>query len=115
MKIFLCALFLFTQFLSAQDVDSSKADPVIYPDSLKTKNTTTVLDTSKQATKIDTLKPIYQSALSSEDYFINRRDIVRMDYRNAGDLFSRFPFAFTRDFGFIGQPNETVLYGAGFG
>jgi len=115
MKILLCVLFLFTQFLSAQDVDSSKADPVIYPDSLKTKNTTTVLDTSKQATKIDTLKPIYQSALSSEGYFINRRDIVRMDYRNAGDLFSRFPFAFTRDFGFIGQPNETVLYGAGFG
>ena len=115
MKIFLCVLFLFTQFLSAQDVDSSKADPVIYPDSLKTKNTTAVLDTSKQAVKIDTLKPIYQSALSSEDYSINRQDIVRMDYRNIADLFVKFPFAFTRDFGFIGQPNETVLYGAGFG
>jgi outer membrane cobalamin receptor len=115
MKIFLCVLFLFTQFLSAQEIDSTKADPQIYPDSLKTTNTTTLIDTSKQAAKIDTLKPIYQSALSSEGYFINRRDIVRMDYRNAGDLFAKFPFDFTRDFGFIGRPNETVLYGAGFG
>lgn len=115
MKILLCLLFIFTQFLSAQDADSSRADKVTYPDSLKAAPLSTVTDTSKQAVKIDTLKPVYQTALSSEDYTINRNEIIRMDYRYAADLFAKFPFAFTRDFGFLGQPNETVLYGAGFG
>lgn len=115
MKIILCFLFIFTQFLSAQETDSSKADPVTYPDSLKVKNTQAVIDTSKQTAKIDTLNPIYQSALFFNDHFVDRKEIVKMDYRNAADLFAKFPFSFTRDLGFTGQPNEILIYGAGFG
>ncbi|MCL6097700.1 MAG: hypothetical protein M1391_03905, partial [Bacteroidetes bacterium] len=38
-----------------------------------------------------------------------------LDYRYAGDWFRNFPFGFMRDLGTIGQPNEVLLYGQGFG
>jgi hypothetical protein len=39
--------------------------------------------------------------------------MLKSDYRYTGDYLKLFPFNFTKDLGFIGQPNETFLYGVG--
>lgn len=115
MKITLCLLFLFTQFLSAQEADSTKAEQNLYPDSSKTKVELSASDTTGSPAKIDTLNPVYQQAFSTQSYFINRKEFTASDYRYAADIPEKFPFMFIKDYGFIGQPNEATIYGAGFG
>lgn len=54
--------------------------------------------------------------LSSPDnhsIFISRKDIVKSNYRFAGDLLIDYPFAFQRDYGFVGYPNEVTMFGVG--
>ncbi len=64
--------------------------------------------------KADTLSPIYQLPFFNYSTFINRKTINHLDYRYTGDLFKNFSFNYVRDYGFIGQPNETMLFGIGF-
>ena len=114
MKIFLL-LFLSSYIaLQAQSKDSLK---VLMPkDSVKNKITDSlsVNDTSKIIQKPDTAFIIYQKPFDSNSNFINRTTFDRIDYRYAGDLFKSFSLNFTRDYGSIGQPNESLFYGLGF-
>lgn len=58
-------------------------------------------------------KPIFSQPFSEQSNFITRTDILRNDYRYAGDFFRVLPFSFERSYGFIGQPNDISLYTAG--
>ncbi len=82
---------------------TSSQDSLVVHDSLK-----------NNLVKADTLVPIYQLPLFDYSTFINRKTINYLDYRYTGDLFKNFSLNFVRNYGFIGQPNETMLYGIGF-
>ena len=56
---------------------------------------------------------LYQQPFSNQSTFITKADILRNDYRYAGDFFKLFPFSFERSYGFIGQPNDIYLYAEG--
>ena len=80
-----------------------KKDSLAVPDSLK----------GKTSAKADTLIPVYQQPLFEYSDFIDRKTIDYTDYRYIADLFKNFGFNYLRNYGFIGQPNETMLYGIG--
>ena len=85
-------------------------------DSLANHDTNGVIDTtvtSAKEVKVDTLIPVYQKYLDDKSFIINNNEIVKLNYRYAGDILKIFPFTFTRDYGLIGYPNETMIYGAG--
>ena len=106
----------------SQTVDTLSSDTTIITlDSIKiSSDTTTIRDTTAlfrtdtTYTKADTTYPIYQEPFYSSSFFINREAINKLDYRYTGDLFTPFSLSFLRDQGFAGQPNELLLYGAGF-
>ncbi len=79
------------------------------------KDTLTIIDTLKvkKVSKPDTLVAIYQKPFDSNSDFVNRKTINFLDYRYTGDFFQPIIFNFKKDYGFIGQPNETMLYGLG--
>ncbi|MGE5500162.1 MAG: TonB-dependent receptor plug domain-containing protein [Syntrophothermus sp.] len=56
--------------------------------------------------------PAEQGPLTSS--LIKADQFGMSDYRFAGDMFTRFPFAFLRELGSPGQPAEITMYGAGF-
>jgi hypothetical protein len=63
------------------------------------------------------LIPLYQKGfLSTYDFgtTLTHQQILFSDYRYTGDFISLFPFGFIRDMGVLGQPNEVLVYGAGF-
>ncbi len=99
---------------NAQTKDSLK----VFARSDSTKNklsdSLSAKDTSKLLLKHDTVVVITQKPFDENSFFINRNNFDRLDYRYAGDFFRAFSLAFTRDYGTIGQPNETLLYGTGF-
>lgn len=67
--------------------------------------------TSLVKLKRDSLIVINSKIFSKNSFFINNQDITFNDYRYAADFLRIFPFAFIKDLGFIGQPNEMYLYG----
>src|SRR3972149_1269552 len=115
MKHLITLLLLFYGLTPAQISDSGSVNSIIFPDTtiLNTK-TLSQADSTKQKILPDTLHPIYVSPFSSNSNFISHQQILKSDYRYAGDILNNFSFNFTRDFGFTGQPNETLIYGAGF-
>lgn len=62
---------------------------------------------------VDTIVPLHSSMLFLNSNVISSKQIKQFDYRYTGDLFKESQFNYTIDFGFIGQPNITVLYGVG--
>jgi hypothetical protein len=63
----------------------------------------------------DTLIPIQETPLSVVTNIINRRTFLFENYRYTGDFLRIFPLNFVKDLSFLGQPNESFIYGAGFG
>ncbi len=74
-------------------------------------DTTGFLSTKKETAKADTIVPLYQKPFYSAGNFINRKKIDFLDYRYTGDLFTPFGMSFLKNYGFIGHPNELILYG----
>lgn len=115
MKYFIVILIILSDFLFAQVNDSTKSFNRISKDSTKTDTSKNVLaDSLKHITVIDTVIPLHQKSLAGNSFIIPRTQINYLDYRYAGDLLKPFDFYFTRDQGFVGQPNEVTVYGAGF-
>ncbi len=114
-KCFISILILLSGFSSAQVNDSTKLlqqDKKIPASTDTTK--TSLADTLKHTVVIDTLIPIHQKMINENSFVIPRNVINKLDYRYAGDLLKPFDFYFTKDQGFVGQPNETSIYGTGF-
>ena len=86
-------------------------------DSLIT-NTSAIKDSTNLTKKTAGLIPLKISSLFNEiipTSIITKNALESTDYRTTADFFSNVPFGFVRDLGFVGQPNETVIYGQGFG
>lgn len=112
-KLFLFVLLSASLKLFSQNIDSTQFNmqsPAV--DSLFADTTRLAVDSSKFF-ETETVVSIYQQPFSSHSYFITKTDILRNDYRYAGDLLKHFPFTFERSYGFIGQPNDIYLYGVG--
>jgi hypothetical protein len=115
MKYLIIISILIYRFAYPQVNDSTKT-------LIEIKNASTIIDTSKATPEdslkhkaaVDTLIPLYQKPLNENSFIIPRNQISKADYRYTGDLLKAFDFDFTLDKGFIGQPNETTIYGTGF-
>ncbi len=113
MKRFVLFLFLissvtvYTQTKDSVYVDTTRAGVI---DTVAT-DTTGLFSALKELAKADTIIPLYQNPFYSESRFISRKEINFLDYRYTGDLFESFGPAFLRNYGFIGHPNELMLYG----
>ncbi len=117
--LFLCIPFIACS-LFAQAKDSINTHTVFdstriaISDSSITSDSSAIGKYDSLKTKRDTLIVFFQKPFSDKSYFINRSAIDKMDYRYAGDLFKPFDFYYIKDFGYIGYPNESMIYGAGF-
>lgn len=78
-------------------------------------DTTSISDSllTIKTTKVDTLFPIQGMSLSDVSTIINKRTFLFDQYRYSGDLLRSFSLNFVKDYGFIGYPNETFIYGVG--
>jgi outer membrane cobalamin receptor len=63
--------------------------------------------------KVDTLAPIQGMPLTDVSTIINKRTFLFDQYRYTGDLLRSFSLNFVKDYGFVGYPNETFIYGVG--
>ena len=113
----LSSFVLFSAFILPQEVDSLlKQDIPTIPDTnfVQIGDTTAVSDsilTTK--VRVDTLAPIQGIPLSDVSTIINKRTFLFDQYRYTGDLLRSFSLNFVKDYGFIGYPNETFIYGVG--
>jgi hypothetical protein len=64
-------------------------------------------------TKADSIIPIQGQALTDVSTIINKQTFLFDQYRYTGDLLRSFSLNFVKDYGFIGYPNETFIYGVG--
>ena len=100
-----------------QQADSpSRAGSVARADTLKIDTAkSSVSDSllSQNKIKTDTLAPVYQQPAFDGSDFINHISFDREAYRYTGGILKHFSLNFVRDYGFIGYPNETMLYGTG--
>ena len=99
-------LFFLVIYLSLLGKTYSNTFP-LHQDSL---NTVNIKD--KKAI-VDTIVPLHSSLLFLNSNVISKKQIKQFDYRYTGDLLKKSQFNYTIDFGFIGQPNISVLYGIG--
>ena len=115
MKYFIFILILICRFVFPQVSDSTKTLREIQKLSIINDTSKAVSEDSlKHKAAIDTLIPVNQKPLDENSFIIPGNQIIKMDYRYTGDLLKAFDFNFTLDKGFIGQPNETTIYGTGF-
>jgi hypothetical protein len=106
---------LFPQEAGTISNDTAKVNDssFVIPDSLS--YDTTQVSVKDSLVKVDTLYPLYQVPFYNYSFFISRETIDILDYRYTGNLFIPAAFSFLKDKGMIGQPNELILYGNGFG
>ncbi|AFH48018.1 Hypothetical protein IALB_0306 [Ignavibacterium album JCM 16511] len=77
----------------------------------QTVNDTTFISDSTNIAVIDSLNILKINEPDKNSFFISRKSIIKSNYRFAGDLLNEFPLSFQRDYGFVGYPNEELLYG----
>lgn len=112
---YLVLIFLISlSFPFAQIKDSIVVNNLLPPDSLS--NVIGFLlnsDTFLTKVKRDSIVPIYSSVMTAKSFICKRQNLLKLEYRYAGDYLRLFPFNFIKDLGFPGQPNESFLYGVG--
>lgn len=64
--------------------------------------------------KADSLVIFSGRPFFDESLILSHSELIHYDYRYTGDFFDLAGMAFKKDLGFIGQNNETIIYGAGF-
>lgn len=122
------ALIIFFSFINIcafqQEMKEKRSSDLNFADTIKSVSIQ-IPDTTKKVSP-DTIKTIQRERLIplSPNNFLStyrkenvmrRNGLQKLDTRYTGDLFSYIPFGFVRDLGSIGQPNEVVIYGNGFG
>lgn len=113
----LSSFVLFSFFTFPQEVDSllnQNTQTVADTNFVVINDTTAVLDTIVTTkVKADTLVPIQGRPLTDVSTIISKRTFLFDNYRYTGDLLRSFSLDFIKDFGFVGYPNETFIYGVG--
>lgn len=108
--------------ICAQDFFRIKSDTLTsHKDTLSTINDTlltqftlkTPPDSLPYIPEPDTLIPISTLPVTFNSRIISNRNLLFSDYRYSGDFLRQSGFNFIKDFGFIGQPNESFIYGFG--
>lgn len=110
------SLFFVSTNLFAIYQSQKVSDPKLIPDTTK-KNITASKDSSAIKQKV-VLHPIKISSLlnkSMEVMNLNKSTIESIDYRTTANYFTNIPFGFVQDLGYLGQPNETIIFGRGYG
>ncbi|BDQ03777.1 TonB-dependent receptor plug domain-containing protein [Ignavibacterium sp.] len=79
----------------------------------QTVDDTTLIPDSTFIVQTDSVNILTIEELEQNNLFISRERIIKSNYRFAGDLLNEFPLSFQRDYGFVGYPNEVLLYGIG--
>lgn len=103
MKLFYIAILISVNSF-AQINDTLKANQII--------DTTSIVDTNRITLK-DSTRVLYFNQLDNSSSFIPKERISKTNYRFAGDLLNEFPLSFQRDYGFVGYPNEVMIFGTG--
>lgn len=105
----LMKLLLFSVLISfnsfTQNIDSLHFQPI-------TNDTTIIADTTV-VIPVDSVIILNYASLNNHSTFISRKDILKSNYRFAGDLLNEYPLTFQRDYGFVGYPNDALLFGYG--
>jgi len=114
----LSALVLFSSLVLPQSEDSVFIQSIqtISDTNIVAVNDTTAISDSLITTKtakVDTLSPIQGIPLSDVSTIISKKTFLFDQYRYTGDLLRSFSLNFVKDYGFIGYPNETFIYGVG--
>lgn len=114
---FLSSFVLFSVFTFPQEVDSllNQNNQTVSDTNFVEINDTTAVSDSLNTTKVkfDTLAPIQGMTLTDVSTIISKRTFLFENYRYTGDLLRSFSLNFIKDFGFVGYPNETFIYGVG--
>jgi hypothetical protein len=119
--IFITFLFFNSSILSQEEdtlfnvSDSLAADTlsvIASNDSLFVSDSTNATD---EIINPDSLIQILGIPLTDVSQIINKNTFLFYNYRYTGDFLRSFPFNFVKDLGFMGQPNETFVYGVGMG
>lgn len=98
----------------AQIQDSVTADLKIYSDTLSMQPDSIITNESMLiVTERDSIVPLYSSPLTKTSFIASNKELLKLEYQYTGDYLRLFPFNFTKNLGFAGQPNETFLYGVG--
>jgi hypothetical protein len=122
MKLLLLFFLISFYALFAQHEDKASVDSTTFAaDTLEIASpeeffadTLAAEDTLQIPKQIDTLYLFNIKPFFGYSSFINRKTFLKLDYRYAADYLKPFSFYFLKDQGFIGQPNEVLLYGSGF-
>jgi hypothetical protein len=80
--------------------------------------TTVPKDSTSKVKRSAGIVPLRVTSLLNENFknsIISKNTLETTDYRTSTDFFTSIPFGFVRDLGSIGQPNETIIYGQGYG
>jgi outer membrane cobalamin receptor len=113
----LSSFVLFAVFIFPQEIDSLlNQNTRSIPDTnfVQIDDTTAVSDSILTTTvKSDTIAPIQGMPLTDVSTIISKRTFLFDQYRYTGDLLRSFSLNFVKDYGFIGYPNETFIYGVG--
>jgi hypothetical protein len=119
--LFITILF-FNSYVLSQTVDTLfNASDSLIVDTLSvitSSDSLFVSDSTKATDEIvepDSLIPIQSIPLTDVSQIINKKSFLFYNYRYTGDFLRSFPFNFIKDLGFMGQPNETFVYGVGAG
>jgi len=119
--LFITLLFLNSSILSqTADILFNVSDSLVVDTlSVITSNDSLIVSDSTNATdeivKPDSLIPIQGIPLTDVSQIINKNTFLFYNYRYTGDFLRSFHFNFIKDLGFMGQPNETFIYGVGAG
>ena len=115
--LFLILLIFSANILAEKSFCYSHQSKEILSDTLKSK-TSPQRDTTTQRVRKEILLPIKKQSLLEhhlENSILSKEKLGAIDYRTTADFFTNTPFGFVRDLGSVGQPNETLIYGNGFG
>lgn len=114
-KILLILLFFSYQLFALDDFQVKNEK--ISADSLIIK-TTVPKDSTSAVKRIPARIPLRITSLLNDNFktsIISKKALETTDYRTTADFFTNVPFGFVRDLGSIGQSNEVLINGQGFG
>jgi hypothetical protein len=93
--------------------DTIKSVSIQIPDTTKKVSSDTIKTIQRE--RLIPLTPNNSLSAYRKEIILRSNELQNLDTRYTGDFISYSPFGFVRDLGSIGQPNEVVIYGNGFG
>jgi hypothetical protein len=116
---------LFALFLLISSVSVSNVfEPLVNKGEISVRDTISTKSNVSDSDSLEKKKKAYPPLLSltetkldssQRNYFLTQEQVEKKDYTFTGELFRYLPFGIIRDFGSMGQPDEILIYGQGYG